>query len=200
MPDQVAQIGKWLGLILPTIVCNRKIDLQLSQGRLWFHLQQHGQSTGGKQGSRDLLRLVVAVGYRRKHGRDQLLQFVERLGTQYHQSHGIGRVVFLVEGQQFVTDARPRSIGQRLQATDRELAEGVLRVHALLQHIQTPATVAFQPHLEFSLNRVLLTVHILGIEARCNKELGETIQGLRQMIGADIKEIIGVLEAGVGVA
>ena len=200
MADQVAQIGEWFDLILPAIICDRKIDLQLPQGRLWLYLQQHGQIARGKQRGRDLLRLIVAVGHRRKHGGDQLLQFIERPGAQHYESHGIGRIMFIIEGQQIVTYASPRSIRQRLQATDRELAERMLRVHALLQHVQPPATVTFQAHLEFGLNRVLLPVYILGIEARRDEELGEAIQGLRQMIGTDIKEIVGVLEAGVGVA
>ena len=75
----------------------------------------------------------------------------------------------------------------------------MLGVHHFLQHVQAPATVALEAHLILGLHRIFLPAYILRIKFRGNKKLREAIQGLRQKLLIDIKEIIGVLKAGIGI-
>ena len=73
-------------------------------------------------------------------------------------------------------------------------------IHHRLQHIQPPAGIAFQAHLEFRLDRVFFPLHIGGIKPGGDKKLRETVEGLRQVGRVDIEKVVGVLKRGKGVA
>ena len=200
MPDQVAQVGHRLDLVGPAVIRDRERQVQLAQGGLGLDLDQHGQGAGREQGCRIVLALELCVRYRTEQGYHQRFQLIERLGAKHYQPHDIGRVMCLVEADEFIPDSGIGAVSQRFQRADRKLAVRVRGVHHRLQHIEAAARITLETHLEFSLHCILFTVHIGRVKPRGDEKLGETVKRLRQIGGIHVEKIIGVFKAGVGVA
>ena len=199
MPNQVAQIITRADAVLVAVIGNREGDLQLLLRRQRLLQHQQRQLARRNQRGRHFLGLVRAVGHLAEQGSRQRFQLIQRLRAQHDQAHDIGGVMGIVKLDQLVAHRRVGAIRQGLQGADGKLVVGVRGIHHLLQHVQPAALVALQAHLVFGLDRVLLAVDVLRFESRRDEELGETIQRHRQVGCVDIKEIIGVLKAGIRV-
>ena len=115
MPHQVAHVGNRLGVVVFTVIGNRKHQVELAQGRLGLDLYQHGQGARREQRRLDQLPLMGVVGYGAEQRYYQGFQLVQGLGAQHCQAHDISRIMGFVKADQFIPHARIRPIGQGLE-------------------------------------------------------------------------------------
>jgi len=141
----------------------------------------------------------LAVGHLGKALLDCRLQLVKIFGAQHHQVHLVGAVILLVKVEQIVSHRPVLAVIQGGQVANRKLRKRMLGVGQFTQHIPLAARIILQFQTVFRLHRVAFAVDILRVKQRGDKKARKAVEGRHQVRGVDIEEIVGFLEAGVGI-